>query len=141
MSPTPCTLRLGSSFEEVTNVLSLDPTDAEDVRIYHIMLVPNINVTDVHHQREVEQGRQRLIQNKDALLPQFKNSTTIRPPYQRTQIDFRAFLQEARAIHLTACTETRVRYDLVAPASAPDSSNAAINWLLWQTLRRGEQSV
>jgi hypothetical protein len=33
-------LRLGSSFEEVTSALGLDPTNADDVRIYHLMLVP-----------------------------------------------------------------------------------------------------
>ena len=32
-------LRLGSSFEEVTSKLGLDPTNTDDVRIYHLMLV------------------------------------------------------------------------------------------------------
>lgn len=98
-------------------------------------------ITNTDRQHEVEQGRLRLIQNRDALLPQFKLSTTIQPPYHRTQIDFKAFLEEANAIHLSACPETRARYDLVGPASGVDSSNAAISWLLWQALRRGEQNA
>ena len=144
----PCQLRLASSFEEVTSALGLDHTNAEDVRIYHIMLVPDVltvpmryRITDANRQHEVEQGRQRLAQNRDALLPQFKRSATIQPPYHRTQIDFRAFLQETKAIQLTASHETRARYDLVGKASGPESSNAAISWLLWQALRRGEQDV
>lgn len=149
MPATPCQLRLGSSFEEITSILGLDPANTDDVRIYHIMLVMRFPFllyprysgnTNADPQHEVDQGRQRLVQNRDALLPQFKQNTMIIPPYYRTQIDFKAFLQETKVIHLSACPETRARYDLVEKASGPDSSNAAISWLLWQALRRGEQN-
>jgi len=144
----PSQLRLASSFEEVTSALGLDHTNIEDVRIYHIILVPNpltvpmeCHVTDINHQHEVEQGRQRLVQNRYALLPQYKRSATMQPLHHRTQIDFSAFLQETKAIQLTASPKSRARYDLVGKASGPDSSSAAISWLLWQALRRGEQGV
>jgi hypothetical protein len=88
-------------------------------------------------QHEAKQGRQRLVHNRNALLPQFKHDTTVQPPYHRSQIDFKSFLQETKTIHLSACPETRARYDM---ASGPDNSNAAISWLLWQALRRGEQN-
>lgn len=149
MPASPCQLRLGSSFEEVTNILGLDPTNTDDVGIYHIMLVMQSifllcsrysGNTNADTQHEVDQGRQRLVQNRDALLPQFKQNTMIQPPYHRTQIDFKVFLQETKVIHLSACPETRARYDLVGKASCSDSSNAAISWLLWQALRRGEQN-
>jgi hypothetical protein len=149
MPASPCQLRLGSSFEEVTSILGLDPTNPDDVRIYHIMLVMGSILlpyprysgnTNANPQHEVDQGRQRLVQNRDTLLPQFKQNTMIQPPYHRTQIDFKAFLQETKVIHLSACPETRARYDLVGKASGPESSNAAISWLLWQALRRGEQN-
>jgi len=146
MPSLSCQLRLGSSFEEVTSTLGLDPTNTSDVRIYHLMLVPyrsnfhsndGTRDTDVDRQHEVGKGRQRLVQNKDALLPQFKQSPLAQPPYHRTHIDFKAFLRETKAIHLSACPETRARYD---KASGPDDSNAAISWLLWQALRGGEQN-
>ncbi|GAB7333797.1 hypothetical protein MBLNU13_g05312t1 [Cladosporium sp. NU13] len=120
-----CRLRLGSSLEEVTRTLDLDSTDTEDVRIYYLML------------HEAEQGRQRLVQNRDALLPQFKHNTMVQPPYHRSQIDFKSFLQETKTIHLIAYHEARARYDV---ASGPDNSNAAISQLLWQALRRGERN-
>ena len=146
MPTTYCQLRLGSSFEEVTSTLGLDPTNTDDVRIYHLMLVPPnptstvsavICCTNSHRQHEAEQGRQRLVQNWDALLPQLKHNTMVQPPYHRSQIDFKSFLQETKTIHMFACPDTRARYDL---ASGQDNSNAAISWLLWQALRRGEQN-
>ena len=142
----PCQLRLGSSFEEVTSKLGLDPTNTDDVRIYHLMLVqrtpsPTSSALSRHanvdRQHEAEQGRQRLVQNRDALLPQFKHNRMVQPPYHRSQIDFKFFLQETKTIHMLACPDTRARYDM---ASGPDNSNTAISWLLWQALRRGEQS-
>jgi hypothetical protein len=144
MPTTSSQLRLGSSFEEVTSTLGLDPTNTDDVRIYHLMLVPPtftvpavVCYANSHRQHEAKQGRQRLVHNRDALLPQFKHDTTVQPPYHRSQIDFKSFLQETKTIHLSACPETRARYDM---ASGPDNSNAAISWLLWQALRRGEQN-
>lgn len=88
-------------------------------------------------QYEVEQGRQRLVQNRDALLSQFKHNPMVQPPFHRSQIDFKSFLQETNTIHMLACPETRARYDM---AFGPVNSNAAISWLLWQALRRGEQN-
>lgn len=140
-----CKLHLGSSFEDVTSTLGLDPTSTGDVRIYHLMLVlriPNSTTstvtrdTDADRQHEAEQARRRLVHNRDALLPQFKHHPMVQPPYQRTQIDFNAFLRETKAIYLSACPETRARYD---NAPGTRDSNAAISWLLWQALRRGEQ--
>jgi hypothetical protein len=96
-------------------------------------------ITDADRQHEVEQGRLRLIQNREALLPLFKHSTTIQPPYHRTQIDFRAFLQETKVIHLSASLETQARYDLVQKPPGSDSANPAISWLLMQALKQGEQ--
>jgi hypothetical protein len=96
-----------------------------------------IGCTNSHLQHEAEHGRQRLVQNRDALLPQFKHNAMVQPPYHRSQIDFKSFLQETKTIYLFACPETRARYDM---ASGPDNSNAAISWLLWQALRRGEQN-
>lgn len=142
----PCRLRLGSSFEEVTSTLGLDPTNTDDVRIYHLMLVSRtLKLTapaasrhaNAECQHETEQGRQRLVQNRDALLPQFRHNAMVQPPFHRSQIDFKSFLQETKAIHMFASPETRARYDL---ASGPNNSNAAISWLLWQALRRGEQN-
>lgn len=144
MPTTSCQVRLGSSLEEVTSTLGLDSTNTDDVRIYHLMLVPPIFTapamaccTDSHRQHEAEQGRQRLVQNRDALLPQFRHNTTKQPPYHRSQIDFKSFLQETKTIYLFTFPETRARYDM---ALGPDNSNAAISWLLWQALRRGEQN-
>ena len=37
---TSCKLRLGSSFEEFISTLRLDPSNTDDVRIYHVMVVP-----------------------------------------------------------------------------------------------------
>jgi len=125
MSSSSCQLHLGSSFEEVTSTLGLDPTNTSDVRIYHLML------------QEAEKGRQRLVQDRDALLPHLKQSPLAQSPYHRTQIDFKAFLRETKTIQLSACPETRARYD---KAFGANNSNAAISWLLWQALRRGEQN-
>lgn len=142
----PCRLRLGSSFEEVTSTLGLDPTNTDDVRIYHLMLVPRTPDctapasschTNVNRQHEAEQGRQRLVQNRDALLPQFRQNAMVQPPFHRSQIDFKSFLQETKTIHMFASPETRAKYD---KACGPNNTNAAIRWLLWQALRRGEQN-
>lgn len=146
MVTNACQLRLGSSFEEFISTLMLDPSNTDDVRIYHLMLVPKSftactlpQIANADRQHEVEQGRFRLMNNKDALLPHFQHNTAIQPPYHRTQIDFKAFLQESEAIYVAACPETRARYNLVDEKSGPDSSKAVINWLLWQSLRKGEQ--
>lgn len=150
MAVTTSSLRLGSSVEEVMSALRLDLSDVDDARIYGYMLVPKLSLvaspfkstfTNPDLQHEADQGRSRLVQNRNALLPHLKHDAAIEAPFHRTQIDHHAFLQEAKAIYSSACPETRARYDHIGESQLPGqcTSNPAVSWLLWQSMRWGEQ--
>ena len=149
MATTPNKLLLlRSSFEDFISAMRLDSSSIDDVDVYHLMLVLSPLVahttllhmfsTNTYRQHEARQGRSRLIQNRAALLSRFRNNPAIRPPFQRTHLDYKAFLEEARKIHESASPETRARYDLVKGTPSSGDSNAAVKWLLWQALRQGE---
>jgi hypothetical protein len=106
------------------------------VSLYDVNLHTHI---DTDRQHEARQGRFRLVQDRNALLPRFRHNPAIRAPFHRTQLDYKAFLKEAKTIYELACPETRARYDLAKDMPSSKDPNAAVKWLLWQALRQGEQ--
>jgi hypothetical protein len=152
-------LRLGSSLQDFLRILQLDPSNAKDVKLYQTMLVSNSSPptnnpftlvnpnqptnpsTNTHspQQQEVEAGRMRLCYDRTSLLPQFINNPTIQAPFNRTQIDYAIFLQESERIYKSATSESRARYNLANHCRRSDCPTPAVNWMLWQALRFGEQ--
>jgi hypothetical protein len=149
-------LRLGSSLQDFLRILQLDPSNAKDVKLYQTMLVsilsplptpsthPPMNPTHQltltpPQQQEVEAGRMRLCYDRTSLLPQFINNPTIQAPFNRTQIDYAIFLQESERIYKSATPESRARYNLANHCRRSDCPTPAVNWMLWQALRFGEQ--
>ena len=120
-------LRLGSSLQDFLRILQLDPSNAKDVKLYQTML------------QEVEAGRMRLCYDRTSLLPQFISNPTIQAPFNRTQIDYAIFLQESERIYKSASPESRARYNLANHSRRSDFPTPAVNWMLWQALRFGEQ--
>jgi hypothetical protein len=138
-------LRLGSSLQDFLRILQLDPSNAKDVKLYQTMLVSrssppnNPSTNPPPQQQEVEAGRMRLCYDRTSLLPQFINNPTIQAPFNRTQIDYAIFLQESERIYKSASPESRARYNLANHCRRSDCPTPAVNWMLWQALRFGEQ--
>jgi hypothetical protein len=146
MTTNPSQLRLGSSLQDFLHIVQLDPSNAKDVKTYQTMLVsPMPPPTLVHQsltspfQQEVEAGRVRLCYDRKSLLPQFINNPTIQTPFNRTQIDYAIFLQESERIYRSACPESRAKFNLANHSRRSDCTTPAVNWMLWQALRFGEQ--
>ena len=127
MATNTSQLRLGSSLQDFLRILQLDPSNAKDVKTYQTML------------QEVEAGRVRLCYDRKSLLPQFINNPTIQAPFNRTQIDYAIFLQESERIYKSACPESRAKFDRANHSRRSDCPMPAVNWMLWQALRFGEE--
>jgi len=151
-------LRLGSSLQDFLRILQLDPSNPKDVKLYQTMLVSHVlttsrppqwnnaitNITsqptaDLPQQQEVEAGRVRLCYDRASLLPQFLTNPAIQAPFNRTQIDYAIFLLESERIYKSASPESRARYNLANHSRRSDCPTPAVNWMLWQALRFGEQ--
>jgi hypothetical protein len=89
-------------------------------------------------QREVERGWLALANERSSLLPHLKNDKSVQAPFFRTQIDYLAFLREARNIYANAGPLTQAFYDSAETQSKSKNANCVIKWLLWQTLRQAE---
>jgi hypothetical protein len=81
----------------------------------------------------------RLCYDRTSLLPQFISNPRIQAPFNRTQIDYAIFLQESERIYKSASPESRARYNLANHSRRSDCPTPAVNWMLWQALRFGEQ--
>jgi hypothetical protein len=146
MTANSSQLRLGSSLQEFLQIVQLDPSNPKDVRLYQTMLVSLLrysqqiqpSLTHTNHQQEVDQGRIRLCYDRKSLLPQFSNNPAVQTPFNRTQIDYAIFLQESERIYKSACPESRAKYNMANHCRRSDCPTPAVNWMLWQALRLGE---
>lgn len=139
-------LRLSSKYEDFITTIGLDIASRKDVEIYNRMLVqisttkmPLSLLTSI--QSEVDHARMRLTYSKDSLLPHLKHDPSIIPPFTRKQIEYMAFLREARQVYECACPETRAIYDFVSKQQKTCGANIAIQWLLWHALCQQEYVV
>lgn len=136
-------IKLTSSLEEVMKAIGLDTLNTDHVALYQLMIVSTLLLPVPRErpdriQQEAQQGRQRMLHDRRALLPHLQNDASIKPPFYRTQIDNQAFLQQAQVIHNNAQGKTRTVYDHVSRSCAAGVANPLIRWLLWRVMCQGE---
>ena len=79
-------------------------------------------------QAEAVDGWTRMTANRDALIPQLKNDSTIEPPYTFGQIDEAAMHAEVLRIYTNARKDTRIMYDLGLDRDGDHEENWIIRW-------------
>jgi hypothetical protein len=129
-------IRMSSTPEEFLDALGIDLCKERYSEVYVQMLVCTslsnhaYTLADLGLQREVERGRLALANERSSLLPHLKNDKSVQAPFSRTQIDYLAFLREARNIYANAGPLTRAFYDSAEKQPKSKDANCVIKWLL-----------
>jgi hypothetical protein len=85
-------------------------------------------------QEEAVDGRKRLTDNRDALVPDLRN-TGLEPPYSHAHISETYIHREIIRIYNNARRETRTIYDLGHDRERVEEENWVIRWMLWHVFR------
>ena len=85
-------------------------------------------------QEEAVEGRRRLTEDKEALLPELRN-TGLEPPYSHAHVTETAIHREILRIYQRARPETRQVYDLGRDLERVEEENWVIRWMLWHVFR------
>ncbi|KAI7368245.1 hypothetical protein KC354_g2796 [Hortaea werneckii] len=83
---------------------------------------------------EAVEGRRRLTEDKEALLPELRN-TGLEPPYSHAHVTETAIHREILRIYQRARPETRQVYDLGRDLERVEEENWVIRWMLWHVFR------
>ncbi|KAI7276044.1 hypothetical protein KC335_g1032, partial [Hortaea werneckii] len=83
---------------------------------------------------EAVEGRRRLTEDKEALLPELRN-TGSEPPYSHAHVTETAIHREILRIYQRARPETRQVYDLGRDLERVEEENWVIRWMLWHVFR------
>ncbi|KAB2571703.1 hypothetical protein DBV05_g9625 [Lasiodiplodia theobromae] len=87
--------------------------------------------------REAMEGRARLCQNRDNLMPQCRDDVTVQPPFSSSQMMETAMHREVLRIYSLASPTTRPYYQLGRFMDGENVDNWVIRWMLWNTFRYG----
>lgn len=80
------------------------------------------------------EGRRRMTESQDVLVPSLRNSS-VEPPYSNAQISETVTHREILRIYRMARPETRVVYDLGRDTDRVEEENWVIRWMLWHVFR------
>lgn len=137
MPPTAQYLAQSESKARFFDRLGLDEGNKMHRHLYSLMKVsrtPTIAALQLvlqvltSPQAEAVDGWTRMTANRDALIPQLKNDSSIEPPYTFGQIDEAAMHAEVLRIYTNARKDTRIMYDLGLDRDGDHEENWIIRW-------------
>lgn len=139
MAPPCAALAQSESKARFFERLGLRDDDQNHRSIYTMMKVRNsLKSNDVSTklgaQEEAVEGRRRLTEDKEALLPELRN-TGLEPPYSHAHVTETAIHREILRIYQRARPETRQVYDLGRDLERVEEENWVIRWMLWHVFR------
>lgn len=139
MAPPCAALAQSESKARFFERLGLRDDDQNHRSIYTMMKVRNsLKSNDVSAklgaQEEAVEGRRRLTEDKEALLPELRN-TGLEPPYSHAHVTETAIHREILRIYQRARPETRQVYDLGRDLERVEEENWVIRWMLWHVFR------
>lgn len=139
MAPPCAALAQSESKARFFERLGLRDDDQNHRSIYTMMKVRNsLKSNDrsakLGAQEEAVEGRRRLTEDKEALLPELRN-TGLEPPYSHAHVTETAIHREILRIYQRARPETRQVYDLGRDLERLEEENWVIRWMLWHVFR------
>ncbi|KAI7341521.1 hypothetical protein KC315_g35 [Hortaea werneckii] len=140
MAPPCAALAQSESKARFFERLGLRDDDQNHRSIYTMMKVrscvkPNDLSANIVAQEEAVEGRRRLTEDKEALLPELRN-TGLEPPYSHAHVTETAIHREILRIYQRARPETRQVYDLGRDLERVEEENWVIRWMLWHVFRK-----
>ncbi|KAL1621513.1 hypothetical protein UCDDS831_g03342 [Diplodia seriata] len=87
--------------------------------------------------REAMEGRARLYQRRENLVPQCRDDVTVQPPFSSSQITETAMHREVLRIYSLASPTTQPYYLLGRFLDGENEDNWVIRWMLWNAFRYG----
>lgn len=81
------------------------------------------------------EGRRRMTESQDVLVPSLRGNANVEPPYSNAQISETVTHREILRIYRMARPETRVIYDLGRDTERIEEENWVIRWMLWHVFR------
>ena len=139
MAPPCAALAQSESKARFFERLGLRDDDQNHRSIYTMMKVRNSATSNdlsakFGAQEEAVEGRRRLTEDKEALLPELRN-TGLEPPYSHAHVTETAIHREILRIYQRARPETRQVYDLGRDLERVEEENWVIRWMLWHVFR------
>lgn len=139
MAPPCAALAQSESKARFFERLGLRDDDQNHRSIYTMMKVRNRATSNdlsakLVAQEEAVEGRRRLTEDKEALLPELRN-TGLEPPYSHAHVTETAIHREILRIYQRARPETRQVYDLGRDLERVEEENWVIRWMLWHVFR------
>lgn len=86
-------------------------------------------------QEEAVEGRRRMTEDQNALLPEIRSDAGVEPPYSHAHVSETAVHREILRIYHHARAETRKMYDLGRDTDRIEEENWVIRWMLWHVFR------
>lgn len=86
-------------------------------------------------QEEAVEGRRRMTESQDVLVPSLRGKENVEPPYSNAQISETVTHREILRIYRMARPETKVVYDLGRDTDRVEEENWVIRWMLWHVFR------
>ena len=132
--PTVEKVAPSKSKKEFLARLNLSENNEADRELYDLMKVKSsckrLNENGAYRSTQYEaiQGRDRVNQNPESLVPQYQGQTNIHPPYEGSQITETAKHREILNIYRLSSERTRAYYDLGRYQDGPNEENWVIRW-------------
>ncbi|PIA94898.1 hypothetical protein CB0940_08260 [Cercospora beticola] len=123
MAPPRPALAQSESKARFFERLGLDERNEFHRRVYAMM------------KEEAVEGRRRMTESQDVLVPSLRGNTNVEPPYSNAQISETVTHREILRIYRLARPETRVVYDLGRDTDRVEEENWVIRWMLWHVFR------
>lgn len=140
MAPPRQALAQSESKARFFERLGLDERNELHRRVYSMMKVSNsqhfsiLTESDMKQEEAVE-GRKRMTESQDVLVPALRGNASVGPPYSNAQISETVTHREILRIYRMARPETRVIYDLGRDLDRVEEENWVIRWMLWHVFR------
>ncbi|EME85133.1 uncharacterized protein MYCFIDRAFT_41768 [Pseudocercospora fijiensis CIRAD86] len=90
---------------------------------------------EFHRREEAVEGRRRMTESQDVLVPSLRGNSNVEPPYSNAQISETVTHREILRIYRLARPETKVVYDLGRDTDRVEEENWVIRWMLWHVFR------
>ncbi|KXT09617.1 hypothetical protein AC579_7648 [Pseudocercospora musae] len=123
MAPPRPALAQSESKARFFERLGLDERNEFHRRVYAMM------------KEEAVEGRRRMTESQDVLVPSLRGNSSVEPPYSNAQISETVTHREILRIYRLARPETKVVYDLGRDTDRVEEENWVIRWMLWHVFR------
>ncbi|EMF13326.1 uncharacterized protein SEPMUDRAFT_148667 [Sphaerulina musiva SO2202] len=123
MAPPRPALAQSESKARFFERLGLDERNEFHRRVYAMM------------KEEAVEGRRRMTESQDVLVPSLRGKENVEPPYSNAQISETVTHREILRIYRMARPETKVVYDLGRDTDRVEEENWVIRWMLWHVFR------